>query len=315
MFHSRFSHLRIFLLLIILKFIISHTFAQEVADDSFHLPVIIPTFKSNLGPVLLIDEAHNNGGLLEENYRPFKKILERDGYRIVPISSAFTAEVLSKGQILVIINALALENLNKWSLPVSPAFSHKEILAVCTWVYNGGALLLVADHMPFPGAAQALAHEFGVTFTNGFAIDTVHWDALVFRKSDGSLAVHPITEGRNPSEKIDSVATFWGQAFQAFDQKVKSLFIFREHVVTYNPDTAWRFNEHTRVIPVKGWMQASTLAYGKGRVLILGEAGLLSAQIVGPRRVRMGMNSRLAEQNPQFILNAMHWLSGLLPVQ
>lgn len=290
----------------------NHSFAQQIIDDSFQLPIIPPTFKPYQGPVILIDEAHNNAGLLRENFRPFKKLLENDGYRIISSHSAFRAKALAPGKILIIINALASENVNKSSLPVFPAFSSEEILAVCRWVRKGGALLLIADHMPFPGAAEALAREFDIVFSNGFAIDTVHWDPLIFRKSDGSLAVHPITEGRNPAERIDSVATFWGQAFQALDQKVKSLFIFGKDIVTYNPDTAWRFNEHTKVIPVQGWLQASTIKYGKGRVLILGEAGLLSAQLVGRQRVRMGMNSRLAKQNPQFILNAMHWLSGLL---
>jgi len=309
-------YFRISLVLIfLLVSITNNALSQQVADDAFPLPEIAPAFKRDRGPVVLMDAYHNNAGLLEGDYRPFGKLLEKDGYRIKQVKEAFTADVLSRGQILLIINPLATENVGNWKLPVFPAFSPHEISAICKWVYNGGALLLTADHMPFPGASETLALEFGVTFTNGFAIDTVHWDPLVFRKSDGSLATHPITNGSNPSEKIDSVASFWGQAFRSSNPESTGLFMFGQNVVSYNPDTAWRFNEHTPVIPVQGWQQGAALSYGKGRALILGEAGMLSAQLVGPRRVPMGMNSPIAKQNLQFILNAMHWLSCLLPVK
>ena len=51
---------------------------------------------------------------------------------------------------------------------------------------------------------------------------------------------------------------------------------------------------------------------GKGRVAIFGEAAMFSAQLAGPEKVPMGMNNPVAKQNPQFLLNVMRWLSGLL---
>jgi hypothetical protein len=51
---------------------------------------------------------------------------------------------------------------------------------------------------------------------------------------------------------------------------------------------------------------------GKGRVAIFGEAAMFSAQLGGPQKLPMGMNAPVAKQNPQFLLNVMHWLSGLL---
>ena len=51
---------------------------------------------------------------------------------------------------------------------------------------------------------------------------------------------------------------------------------------------------------------------GKGRVAIFGEAAMFSAQLAGPQKRPMGMNDPVAKQNPQFLLNIMHWLSGLL---
>jgi len=51
---------------------------------------------------------------------------------------------------------------------------------------------------------------------------------------------------------------------------------------------------------------------GKGRVAVFGEAAMFSAQLAGPNKAPMGMNAPIAAQNPQFLLNVMHWLSGLL---
>jgi len=50
------------------------------------------------------------------------------------------------------------------------------------------------------------------------------------------------------------------------------------------------------------------LQYGKGRVVIFGEAAMFTAQLQGPDRRPMGMNQPTAKQNPQFLLNVIHWL-------
>jgi len=49
----------------------------------------------------------------------------------------------------------------------------------------------------------------------------------------------------------------------------------------------------------------------KGRVVILGEAAMLSAQLAGANKMPFGMN-RPGIDNRQIALNIMHWLSGLL---
>ena len=53
------------------------------------------------------------------------------------------------------------------------------------------------------------------------------------------------------------------------------------------------------------------MTVGKGRVIVLGEAAMLSAQIGGPNQMKFGMN-RAGIDNRQLALNLMHWLSGLL---
>ncbi|HKP85248.1 MAG TPA: DUF4350 domain-containing protein, partial [Blastocatellia bacterium] len=63
-----------------------------------------------------------------------------------------------------------------------------------------------------------------------------------------------------------------------------------------------------------GRAQGIAIEFGKGRVVLLGEAAMLSAQVIKrPDRpdFRMGMN-RAGIDNRQFALNLMHWLSHLL---
>jgi hypothetical protein len=53
------------------------------------------------------------------------------------------------------------------------------------------------------------------------------------------------------------------------------------------------------------------MSFGKGRVVVLGEAAMLSAQLTGPGGMKFGMNHPGID-NRQLALNIVHWLSGLL---
>ena len=59
-----------------------------------------------------------------------------------------------------------------------------------------------------------------------------------------------------------------------------------------------------------GRAQGLAFEMGRGKVVVLGEAGMLSAQINGPFKMRVGMNVQGID-NRQFALNIMHWLSGV----
>ena len=283
--------------------------AQQITDSSFRSPEFTPSYLNAKGPIVMVDVHHYNTQVKEGNYNPLFKLLEKDGFHIRFVNQPISKRLLKQGALLVIINPLAVENVDHWSLPVYPAFSLKKTEIIFNWVQKGGSLLLVADHMPFPGATESLASRFGVQFLNGFAIDTITWDPLLFSRRNQTLMDHSIINGRNSAEQVDSIKTFWGQAFKFDENNMKGLFKFSKHVISYNPDTAWRFYDNTPVVPVTNWYQASAGSFGKGRVVILGEAGMLTAQLTGPKRVKTGMNSVGAEENFQFILNLFRWLS------
>jgi hypothetical protein len=240
----------------------------------------------------------------------FGRVLQSDGYVVRSSTVPFSAVSLDGAEILVISNALNERNVDDWSLPTPSAFTAAEIEAVRIWVEGGGCLWLIADHMPMPGAASDLAAVFGFQFNNGFAFDTTSRDVTIFRRSDGSLTDHPITSGRNPDERIDSIRTFTGQAFQAGDH-AEPLFVFRQPMTAYMPEVAWEFDENTRVLPVHGWFQGAVARVGRGRVAVFGEAAMFTAQWAGRGTGWFGLRSPGAEQNQQFLLNVAHWLSGL----
>jgi hypothetical protein len=57
--------------------------------------------------------------------------------------------------------------------------------------------------------------------------------------------------------------------------------------------------------------QGVALKFKKGRVIILGEAAMLSAQLSAKEQKPMGMNYPNTD-NQQLALNIMHWLSKKL---
>jgi hypothetical protein len=285
-------------------------FTQQVSDTAFVGPPIAPAFAAGRGPLVVIDQAHNNFHTASGRYSPFARFLRRDGYRVDSLTTAFTASSLKPVRVLVVANALASENVNRWATPTPSAFTAAEISAVREWVRGGGALLLIADHMPFAGAAHDLAMEFGVDLLNGFALrEPGNVGLITFRRSDNSLRGGPVTDGRMSKERVDSVRTFTGNAFRALNGSVSPILVFGPGVELLTTDTAWVFNDKTAHQPAEGLLQAAAIRFGSGRIVITGEAALFSAQVTGPTRRPMGMNAPGAEQNPQFLLNIMHWLS------
>lgn len=285
--------------------------AQQIGDPNFYPRIDKPAYTFGKGPVVLIDGGHNNFHTAEGRYKPFAELLKKDGYRVSSIELEFAANSLVNCEILVIANALHINNLKSWELPTPSAFTEKEISVVIKWVSDGGALLLIADHMPFPGASKDLASAFGFTFNNGFAfVPNQSKPGTRFSRDDGSLRDHPITRGSAPNERIDFVVTFTGQAFLA-PPEAESLLVFGRSSYTKMPKRAWKFTEETPRKPIEGWLQGAVIRYGKGRVAVFGEAAAFTAQLSGPKKIRIGMNSPDAEQNYKFILNLMHWLSNL----
>ncbi len=320
----------------------------QMADPNFDAKVAHPAYTKN-GPKVLFDEAHNNFHTASGRYKPFADLITNDGYQVTPNKQKFSAETLKGYDILVISNALGAERMGAPEAS-NPAFSDAECDAVRDWVKTGGALLLIADHAPMGAANQILAQRFGVDMRSSYTNDSVNHDKetgsnsfLVYTRDNGLLIDDPITKGREVSERINSVMTFTGQSLKGPAGSVAFLKLAdtakdvpppsqadiqaaiekaRQGGQTQVPlpggmnlppgATAVRVQPSEQAaISAAGRAQGIVFGFGKGRVVVLGEAAMLSAQMTGPGGMKFGMN-RPGIDNRQLALNIVHWLSGLL---
>jgi hypothetical protein len=279
--------------------------SAQVAPDSSWMPALSdPQYPEGEGPVVAIDAAHRNRHTRDGGFAPFARLLEEDGYRVRASAEPFTAEALDGIDVLVVANAI----MGSWSRPIEPAFTPAEVAAIAAWVEGGGSLLLIADHMPYAGAAAPLAAAFGVEFLDGFAMDSARVGPAVFARARGELADHEAAQGRSAASRVDSVATFTGQAIRA--PGATPLLLLPPGYVVLLPEVAWEFDESTPQVPGEGLFQGAVLERGAGRVAVFGEAAMFTAQVAGPARAPAGMNHPAAGGNVRFARNVLAWLVG-----
>jgi uncharacterized protein (DUF2249 family) len=293
--------------------------AQQQGDPGFKPKIKTPSYPNGDGPVVAIDEGHNNFHTRTGRYAAFAKLLKADGYRVTSHRGRVSAKSLDDLRVLVIVNAIHESNVKDWKLPTPSAFTDTEIDSIVEFVKSGGSLFLIADHMPFPGAVEKLASRFGVRFENGFNVEK---DAeggfkvgrTIFRRKTRGIASHPITDGRKPAEKIHEVATFTGSVFrlEPATRNAKPLLVLREGTFVVHPKRAWKFEKDTPKKDVSGWLQGAAIEHGKGRVVVFAEAAMFTAQ----RRSgggKMGMNTAAAKDNQQLARNILRWLASRPP--
>lgn len=285
-------------------------------DPAFDPSVGCPAYALGIGPRVLIDEAHQNLHKASGRYASFAAVAERDGFRVEPSVMDFSSGPPPEGAILVIANARGAKK------DTDAAFSAAEVEHLRSWVAAGGSLFLIADHAPFGSAAASLASALGVEMIDGHVQDAKHQAAelpgpffLEFTRANGLLGEHPILKGRSPGEAIGRVVSFGGQALRPGPGAAVLLRLGPDAESVADPnDTA------SKVQKVGGLAQAVALEIGKGRVVVVGEAGLFGAQVISgeaarkaglPGELRFGMNHPGTDDR-QLLLNILHWLSGLV---
>jgi hypothetical protein len=303
------------------------------ADASYVPTVSEPAFTGRGRPQVFIDEAHFNVHTASGTYAPFAALLRRDGFWVrrntAPLSSAalrdsfvdrFGSRVILvvsnalgwRGTLQQVLNAGGLERLVRVQ---GDALAAGEVAEIEGWVRRGGSLLLVADHAPAGAAASALSAAFGVEMTNWWAEDEAHHDPvsrnpgfLVFSRGEGLFGDHPVALGRSPAEQIHRVMTFTGQALRA---RTGTALLTLSSTAREYP---FRRSREYEGRSAAGLAQAVALEHGAGRVVVLAEAAMITAQaarLPDGGTLRFGMN-REGTDNRQFALNVMHWLAGIL---
>lgn len=289
--------------------------AQHSADQQFNSRVDSPAFTKNF-PRVLFDEAHYNAETVNGRYKPFADLLFSDGHHLVSNRKPFTRESLQTFKILVIVNPLGAEDTDDEGAE-GPAFTPAECEIVINWIRGGGSILLIADPGPFASAAEILATRLEVEMHKGYTTDPANGDkesnelsrngagagTIVYSRENKLLTTHAITSGRNETERVNRVMTFMGQSLKGPADSVAFLKLADTAVDNVAPPA--------KTSSAAGRAQGIAYRLGKGRVVVLGDAALLSAQVTGSDNRPFGMNTPDVD-NKQLALNIMHWLSGLL---
>jgi hypothetical protein len=255
------------------------------------------------GPVILIDEGHENFHTREGRYKPFSRLLAADGYRLGSLTEEISAPSLAGADILVIANVL--KPLKK-----------TEADALLEWVRGGKSLLLIADHPPFASPMKEFCGSMGIKLGGAWLRDHGQEEPgapnptwIRFERAKGGLGEHPIFAGRYPGERIDVVVSFTGQSIGSENGFV----LLKLSPEAKDYENRQQSKDGSGGRPAAGNSQAVAVEYGAGRIVVMGEAGMLTAQVVKTffKKERFGF-SRPGNDNRQFLLNVMHWLTGLL---
>jgi len=289
--------------------------AQQEPDSSFDTRVARPAFTKR-HPRVAIDQAHFNFHTIDGRYAPFAALIRSDGCDVTAGRDRFNAQSLKGLDILVISNALGHEDMGDTAAN-HPAFTREECAALRTWIEKGGALLLIADHAPMGSAAKELGATLGVDMRCSYAIDTLQAppdnpSTIHYLVGKGLDAGHPITRGRDSTESLHTVVSFTGQsltgppgstALLRFSDLAEDLMVGLGQA---GPDVP-----KEKRLSARGRAQGVAFDFGKGRVVVLGEAAMMTAQVAGPRRRPMGMNVPGSDDR-QFALNVVRWLGRAL---
>lgn len=286
------------------------TFGQQDTNSDPDIKVTRPAYLKK-HPKVLFDEAHFNVHTSGGRSKAFADLITNDGYRVIPGKEKFERKTLKGVDILVIVSALGADREIKPEAAGNPAFTEEECDVVKNWILRGGSLLLITDHEPTGAAARNLSKRFGVEMSNGTTMDSVPENymkgcngCMRFTRENGLLKDHPITRGSDSSERIRGIENGVGQSLIGPSGSTAFLKL---------SDTAYDELPGGKKISAAGRAQGIAIKFGKGRVVVLGEAAMLAGQ--GPRpgqKFRRWWLDYPGIDNRQLALNILHWLSRLL---
>ncbi|HUE82337.1 MAG TPA: DUF4350 domain-containing protein [Pyrinomonadaceae bacterium] len=246
-------------------------------------------------PLIVFDEGHSNFHTTSGSYSQFAELSRKEGYTIVAHRELLNRKALEQARVLVIVNARGAQG--------NPAFTRDECDAVEQWVKDGGGLLLIVDHPPYPAAARSLADRLGVDVRDGTTLDPTPGNhaqtpsTLVFTRSNGLLGDHAITRGGQSSQRINAITTFTGSSLAG---PPGSTAFLKLSDAAY--DRVVESAAQERRMSAKGRAQGVALKFGKGRVVVLGEAAVFRSGILEE-------SGQGGFDNRQLALNVLRWLS------
>ena len=226
---------------------------------------------------ILLDEAHHNlFASAASGYQSFVRLVTDEGFSVTTNRAAFDAARLAATDILLITNPT-----------------------------GAGA------------AAQSLAQRLGVHLSASWTDDVAHrrtmptygpvFGYLVFARADGRIGDHPIMNGRDRSERVETVSTTTGGSISGPPDSV-ALLPLSPTALDWVPSATAR--DQARPVPPRdfnpcpgcetrsaaGRSQGIAFDLGCGRVVVIGEMGVL-------------IDYAATTSNRQFALNIVRWLA------
>jgi tetratricopeptide (TPR) repeat protein len=271
-----------------------------VPDSLFDVKVKEPICRNNCPVIMIHDNGKWKGGLEQ----PFASLVANDGYTVRISRAALTKEFLAQ------INVLVLE---------CDPLTEQEVENLNNWVRAGGSLLAMTHHdqMDFDNYLNTLGVQTGeVAITadslNGLERDGISANPIyiVFSEKKGLLGKHSIIKGRDSTETIHTVKSFGGGKSIIGPPESSVLLPLSKSAVdfmTLDPYIGSR-------IPVKTNKKRSfgvAFEMGKGKVVVLSSALIITAELFPPDWGKIGMNNP-GSDNKQFALNIVCWLTGYL---
>jgi hypothetical protein len=264
--------------------------SELTVDESFDPAIPTPAFEPGKGPLILVDQHHRNVVSLASYFGPVGRFLAKDGYIVRPLSEPVGQASLRNARIVIIINAQAPEG----SREDASAFGESEIQVVEAWVRGGGSLLFIADRAPFGGPASALGKALGIAFDN---------NTILRRgadgKPDGVLSLDVKTDG-DPKHPV-------------FKEVSKVVYVVGESLRGPGPILRAPKDAYSGVtISSEGGPRAAgrplalAFSHGKGRVVAIGDAGIVSAFGSVQGSAHRGVSEA---DNAPFLRNVIRWLA------
>lgn len=260
---------------------------------------------------MLIDGGHWNGHDISGTYATLAGTLRKNGFVVSGLDEKFDEATLKNTDILLISNPHAgrtdslIEEAKRakqefrWSdAATQSAFTESEAALIENWVKNGGSFFLILDHPPNAQTGRLLTAALGIDnrFASTYdplsrdpAVDSNRAKTILFTRSKGLIGKHPIMNG------VDSVTTYTGESLIGPPGSDPLLIL---------PSTATDLDwlsetKQFRNRSAAGRFQAIAFSYGKGRVVMLGEAALTRPEF-------LSVSDR---GNWKFILNIFRWLA------
>jgi hypothetical protein len=275
-----------------------------------------PTWSAT-GPAVLIDAAHWNHGTGNSRLAALSGLLAADGYTVLPGGNGTRAETLVDARVSVVVNPLGVlglmrqgadrVGLGRLAFFDDDGLMLQEVETTVQWVENGGSLLLAADEAPLARGSLGLAAALGVRMHGRHVVDVGHSEAsspgwLVFSRENGLIGSHPIVDGWADAPAVNRVVIFGGQALEGPPGAAVLLGLgpsATEVDRAGDPPTSGQ--------SVNGLAMALAIERGRGRVVVLGDSHVLTADPeAGGTPTGLDWSG---SNNTRFVRYLMRWLS------